>query len=186
MPTPTNISRIFSSYRQIDSTMSRSAQPGPGELALLKKIGVTDVIDFRNRDKKCGSMVGEGAYVKELGMNYHNIQTNARKPSKQNISDFIQLTDEIKNSGGLRKGHIHCLQGIDRTGFYSALYKCKHKIGTLEENINEMLRLGHSTNACPKLIPLLKKTVKGWEKGATSARTFPSIGNIWNRLLHSL
>ena len=40
-------------------------------------------------DKSC--IFDEGAEAEKLGMKYHNIPINHRKPTEQNVSNFLEI-----------------------------------------------------------------------------------------------
>lgn len=138
-------------YKQIDSVMSRSAQPNKSNIKWLKKHGVTDVISFCRANSENSE---EKTLVKAAGMQYHNIPTNPYNPSEENVGEFLDLVDNIKNKGG--KAHIHCQHGADRTGMYSWIYKHKNNIGGMNENEQEMIDMGHDKFSIPGLIEWIK------------------------------
>lgn len=148
-------------YLKIDNYVSRSAQPSRGDLAWLKQQGITDVINFRTM-KVAGIDFDEESAVKELGMRYHNIPTQTRKPQKEQVITFLKTVDNIIKRDG--KVHIHCMAGADRTGMYSFLYKMAKGIGTIKENIDEWLRMGHHQKLFPDLIPWSKDFLKQLKK----------------------
>ena len=141
-------------YIKIDNVVSRSAQPREKDFVWLKKEGVTDIINFRTMVEPAQNF-DEKTVVESLGMNYHNIPSITPKPNEENVEQFLTLVDKITDKGG--KAHIHCKAGADRTGMYAFIYKSVKGIGTITENIQEWIALGHNTKQFPNLI--------NWAKG---------------------
>lgn len=121
-------------YKKIDSYLSRSAQPTKKGLKWLEKHGVTDVINLRtvSADLK----FDEEQVVKELGMTYHHIPTITKFPKKENVGEFLDIMEGIRQKGG--KAHLHCKAGADRTGMFSYIYERLNNIGTVEDNLREL------------------------------------------------
>lgn len=147
-------------FKQIDSLVSRSAQPKKSNIKWLKKHDVTDVINFcHSGDKK---LFNERDIVEKAGMHYHNIPTDPRHPSERKVGEFLDLVEGIRQRGG--KVHIHCHHGADRTGMYSWIYKQKHGIGEMQENEREMIKMGHDNVYFPNMINWIKEYLyKGWK-----------------------
>lgn len=137
-------------YAIIDEYVSRSAQPKKDDFLWLKKQGVTDVFNFRTMIVPDVNF-NEEDVVKKLGMRYHNIPSITKHPKEENVDIFLREIDEITKSGG--KAHIHCKAGADRTGMYSYIYKSVKSIGSRLGNQIEMLRMGHSLELYPELLP---------------------------------
>ena len=144
-------------YLKIDNTVSRSAQPKIEDFKWLKEEGVTDIVNFRTMFDP-GLEFDEKKVVEEQGMKYHNIQSYTRYPKEENIGRFLDIVDKVKESGG--KVHIHCKAGADRTGMYAWIYKQKNGIGSMKENEEEMLKMGHHNKLFPNLINWIKKFIK--------------------------
>lgn len=140
-------------YAEVNEFLTRSAQPLPEDFAWLKEHNVTDVINLRtNTDTSI--LFNEAAETEKLGMKYHNIAINHRKPTEKNITDFLDLMKNIEKNKG--KAHIHCLEGKDRTGLCAFIYKGLKGIGTTAENEAEWLKYGHDFKRYPNL--------RGWAK----------------------
>ena len=122
-------------YKQIDNCVSRSAQPDKINLRWLKRHGVTDIINFRTMGDP-GIKFDEKEYVNKLGLNYHNIPSYTRYPTKENVGKFLDIVENVKSNGG--KVHIHCKAGADRTGMYSYIYERLNNIGTVKDNLQEL------------------------------------------------
>lgn len=140
-------------YAEVNKSLSRSAQPLPEDLPWLKEQGVTDIINLRTMTDK-SILFDEGAESEKLGMKYHNVAIYHRNPTEKNLTDFLEIMDDVEKKGG--KAHIHCLEGKDRTGLCAFVYKGLRGIGTLAQNEAEWLSFGHDFVRYPNL--------RGWAK----------------------
>ena len=147
-------------YQVIDKLVSRSAQPEPADFTWLKEQGVTDIVNFRTMLDPYIKF-NEKTIVEELGMNYHQIPTQTRKPKEEDVNKFLKLTEEIAQKNG--KLHIHCKAGADRTGLYAFAYKMKQGLGNLDFNIKEWISLGHQQKHYPNMIEWGKNFVKNFQ-----------------------
>ena len=134
-------------YKQIDSCLSRSAQPLQENLKWLKEQGVTDIINLRNMSK---DKFDEGRYVKDLGMNYHSIPSVTKFIKNENAEEILDVIESVKHKGG--KVHIHCDHGSDRTGLISYVYERLNNIGTPKDNVEELKEHNWQKNKYPDLI----------------------------------
>lgn len=135
-------------YKQIDKYLSRSAQPTLKELKWLKKQGVTDVVNLRTMEVP-DIDYNEAEAVKKLGMKYHNIPSVSMYPKKENVGKFLDIVEGAKQNGG--KVHVHCKEGADRTGMFSYIYERLNNIGTIKENLQELIDYHWHKNKYPYL-----------------------------------
>lgn len=138
-----------SNYAKIDNYVSRSAQPMREDFKWLKEQGVTDIFNFRTMHTAAIDF-SEKDVVEGLGMKYHSIPTVSKKPAVENIFKFLAQINLVKHLNG--KAHIHCMQGADRTGLYSYIYKMVNNIGTMAENKQEWLKHGLHTDKYPDMM----------------------------------
>ena len=143
-------------YKKIDEFLSRSAQPTQENFIWLKTTqGVTDVINFRTMFMPAINF-DEEEVLKKMGVNYLKLPISGEQLLQKSILEeklliFFDAIEQIKKETG-RKAHLHCKAGADRTGFFSLAYKFVYEIGTLEQNITEMLKMGHNKLLYPDLI----------------------------------
>ena len=83
-------------------------------------------------------------------MRYHNIPSATRRPTEENIKEFMNIVEEVIQNNG--RVHIHCKAGADRTGMYSYIYESVKGISSKKERISEWMSMGHHKNLFPKLI----------------------------------
>jgi len=134
-------------YKQIDTWLSRSAQPVMENLEWLREQGVTDIINLRNMSK---DNFDEGKFVKELGMTYHSIPSVTKFIKNENAKEILDVIELVKRKGG--KVHLHCDHGSDRTGIISYIYERLHNIGTPKDNVEELNKYKWQKNKYPDLI----------------------------------
>ena len=140
-------------YLKIDDTVSRSAQPMKDDFKWLKEQGVTDIINFRTMIKP-NLDFDEKSVVEQNGMKYHNIPSVTPHPLEKNITEFLNIIDDVKKENG--KVHIHCKAGADRTGMYSLIYKQINNLGDFISNKAEMIKMGHHDKLYPNLLPWIE------------------------------
>lgn len=134
-------------YKQIDTCLSRSAQPSEENLKWLKEQGVTDVINLRNMSK---DNFDEGKYVRELGMNYHSIPSVTKFINTEKAGEILGVIEGIKRKGG--RVALHCDHGADRTGLISYIYERLNSIGTPNDNLEELTEHRWQKDKYPDLI----------------------------------
>lgn len=150
-------------YKKIDEFVSRSAQPLRENFIWLKADGITDVVNFRTMYLPHINFK-EDELAESLNIKYHAIPTISAAPTEQNVNKFFELIENIRNSKNNKKIHIHCKAGADRTGLYALLYKTRYNIGTFQENIQEMLDMGHDAKRFPNIIDFAKGIIKSFGK----------------------
>ncbi len=139
-------------FKQIDNNVMRSAQPEADEIVWLKdNKNLTDIINFRTMYVRAVDF-DEEELSKALNIKYHSIPTISKSPEKENVKEFLDIINDIKEKNG--KVLIHCKAGADRTGFYSFIYEVLNGCQTKEEAEKEMLKMGHNKERYPDLIQL--------------------------------
>jgi protein tyrosine/serine phosphatase len=145
-------------FKKIDKFVSRGGQPTKEQLLDLKRDGVTRIINFRTLFVPYIDFVEEDE-CKKLGIKYISIPMISKiGPSEKNISDFFEITDNVRNAK--KKIFIHCAWGKDRAGIMSALYKVKYGLDNITNCAKEMLEMGHDNKRFPDLIPMFKEIAK--------------------------
>ncbi len=102
---------------QMSERLYRGAQPGPGGIRRLTKLGINTVINLRGAGAHTRA---DEAEAKSLGLNYYNIPLPIwGRPN----DDDIRRVMEILDAEGSGRVFIHCRDGIDRTGMIGALHR---------------------------------------------------------------
>ncbi len=129
-------------FAKVDDFLMRSSQPSREELFYIKeKELLTDVINLSN-DSPALALKQEESAIKELGLLYDKIPSETDKPLQKNIELFLDKTIQAKQRPNA-KMLVHCNAGVDRTGTYVVFYQLFNKLKTLNEAIDEMIKMGH-------------------------------------------
>src|SRR5579884_2030838 len=103
---------------KISSQLYRGAQPRPGGLAELKKLGITTIVDLRGEDASLRNR--EKQEAESLGLRFVAIPVSGwTPPTNEQVAEFLSL---FRNSGQERI-FVHCRFGEDRTGAFVATYR---------------------------------------------------------------
>jgi protein tyrosine phosphatase (PTP) superfamily phosphohydrolase (DUF442 family) len=103
---------------KISSQLYRGAQPRPGGLAELKKLGITTIVDLRGEDASLRNR--EKQEAESLGLRFVAIPVSGwTPPTNEQVAEFLSL---FRNSGQERV-FVHCRFGEDRTGAFVATYR---------------------------------------------------------------
>jgi tyrosine-protein phosphatase SIW14 len=122
---------------KINDWLYRGAQPSHGELAQLKKLGITTVVDLRRESRQI--VEHERAQAKSLGLRFISIPVGGfSTPSALQLAEFFSLLRETPP----QKIFVHCEYGADRTGMFVASYRIAFENWTPEQALSEMLAFG--------------------------------------------
>jgi protein tyrosine phosphatase (PTP) superfamily phosphohydrolase (DUF442 family) len=108
MSDPTGISN----WRRVDDCVTTSGQPTEAQLAALKALGVTTVINLglHTHEK---ALPDEAASVSALGMRYVHIPVPFDAPSE---ADYNAFTEAMRACEG-EKVHVHCIANMRVSAF---------------------------------------------------------------------
>jgi protein tyrosine phosphatase (PTP) superfamily phosphohydrolase (DUF442 family) len=117
---------------KVSDNLYRGAQPTAEGMAALKKLGIKTVVNLRafhsDRDE-----------IGELDLAYEHIQMVAVHAEKEDVIRFLKIvTDPTKTPV-----YVHCMQGSDRTGLMSAMYRIFVQNWTKADAIREMTEGGY-------------------------------------------
>lgn len=124
----------------IDEDMLRMAQPSPGDVAQLAKMGIKTIINLRDVTKLPGEYLLEKEACEKHGIKFENLVARSRDtPHKEMIFEVKALFERIEYPAAL-----HCKSGSDRAGIVSVLY-AHFKMGQPIEQATQQLSLkyGH-------------------------------------------
>ena len=101
----------------------RGGQPSErGFRTLRDAYGVRTVVNLNDSTAKT-----EGKLVEALGMRYVALPSNAFRPDSDKVLEFLKAVQELQSTpeGGGAGGavYVHCLHGMDRTGYAVAAYR---------------------------------------------------------------
>ena len=111
------IRAFYDNFSRVDEKLYRSGQPSFYTLKKAKRLGVSQIISFRNPGRVSYQLFEE-KWTKELGLDFYSFGLSASQISNPDI--YLQIIDLIDKNP--KKTLIHCKSGADRSGLVSALY----------------------------------------------------------------
>ncbi|MEZ5850223.1 MAG: protein tyrosine phosphatase [Hyphomicrobiaceae bacterium] len=117
----------------------RSAQPAPGQLSSIARLGVRTVVNLRGA-RVCGGYWLEQQACARLGVRLVDFQIRSRAaPSKEELFAARAMLDEITYPA-----LFHCKSGADRAGLMSTLYLIVRENMPVRQALSQLnLRFGH-------------------------------------------
>ncbi len=117
----------------------RSAQPSPGQLSSIAKLGVRTIVNLRG-PRVCGGYWLEQDACTRLGLRLVDFQLRSRAaPSKEELFAARDLLSNITYPA-----LFHCKSGADRAGLMSTLYLIAHENVPVKEAVSQLgLKFGH-------------------------------------------
>ncbi|MEM9230565.1 MAG: protein tyrosine phosphatase family protein [Pseudomonadota bacterium] len=119
----TELDHIFK-WRRINARLTTSGQPDVDQLADIRKLGVTHVINLGLGEGE-GALEGEADHVAALGMTYIHIPVDFENPTDRNFEDFQDAMADIQDT----KVHVHCIYNARVSAFIYRFAKTNAEIG---------------------------------------------------------
>jgi protein tyrosine phosphatase (PTP) superfamily phosphohydrolase (DUF442 family) len=130
---------------EVTPTLYRGAQPTPQGFQKLAEMGISIVVDLRERGREI-----ERQQATKLGMRFVAIPWNCFHPEDADMARFLKLLRHNHS----KKVFVHCQTGDDRTGMMIAVYRMAEEGWTAEEAMKEMEAYGFTSShhlICPGL-----------------------------------
>jgi len=130
---------------EVTPTLFRGAQPTRQGFQKLAEMGITIVVDLRERGRD-----SERKQVTKLGMRFVEMPWMCFHPKDTDMAQFLRL---LRDNRG-KKVFVHCQTGDDRTGMMVAAYRMAEQGWTAEEAMKEMEAYGFTSShhlICPGL-----------------------------------
>ena len=99
-------------WRRISPEITLSGQPSEGQLADIRRLGVTHVVNLGPHHNK-GALEDEAGTVAELGMEYIYIPVEFATPTDRDFELFCQALEDLQG----KTIHIHCIYNARVTAF---------------------------------------------------------------------
>lgn len=99
-------------WRRLNDNITLSGQPSENQLAQIRDLGVTHIINLGPHHNK-GSLEDEAGTVSGLGMKYIYIPVEFEEPTDQNFAEFCDALEAFPDT----KIHIHCIYNARVTAF---------------------------------------------------------------------
>ena len=137
-PTP---SAALKNFFRLDDKVYRSAQPDRKGFEELKRLGIRNVLSFRDHH-------ADDRDAKGLGLMLYRVKMEAGEISDEQVVDSLRI---IRTAKGPIV--IHCWHGSDRTGLISAMYRILYQNWSKEEAIEELMKGGYGYHSLYRNIP---------------------------------
>ncbi len=100
-------------WRRLDHRITLSGQPTEEQLAEIKDLGVTHVINLGPHHNK-GALPDEAGTVAALGMEYIYIPVEFEDPTDQDFAAFCDAVESLPDT----QVHVHCIYNARVTAFF--------------------------------------------------------------------
>jgi tyrosine-protein phosphatase SIW14 len=123
----------LSGVGKVNDFLYRGSQPNAEGVELLRKLGITVIVDLRG--ERQGTVRTERRRAAALGMRLVNIRASGWSPPKdEQLVQFFSLLQQRPQE----KIYVHCWLGDDRTGVFLAAYRMAFERWTPERALQEM------------------------------------------------
>jgi protein tyrosine/serine phosphatase len=128
-------------FYKLDDKVYRSAQPDKKGFQELKRLGIRNVLSFRDHH-------ADERDAKGLGLTLFRVKMEAGEIKDKQVVEAIRIIRAAK--GPIV---IHCWHGSDRTGLISAMYRILFQNWSKEEAIEELMKGGYGYHSLYRNIP---------------------------------
>ncbi|KIC51492.1 protein tyrosine phosphatase family protein [Tateyamaria sp. ANG-S1] len=100
-------------WRRINDRLTTSGQPSEAQLADIRELGVTHIVNLGPHDNK-GALQDEAGTVAGLGMRYIHIPVAFEAPTDDDFTAFKNAIEAHPNA----RVHIHCIYNARVSAFF--------------------------------------------------------------------
>jgi protein tyrosine/serine phosphatase len=137
---------------KISDHLFRGAQPDISNLAELKKLGITTIVDLRSESFHTRDL--ERARAESLGMRFVSIPVAGfSNPTSEQLAQFFSLLRQTPAESVF----IHCHFGEDRTGVFIATYRIAFEKWSADQAVSEMKAFGFNHLWHPSMITFVRQ-----------------------------
>jgi protein tyrosine phosphatase (PTP) superfamily phosphohydrolase (DUF442 family) len=110
---PTNDPTDIYNWQRLDQTVTTSGQPSETQLAAIRGLGVTHVVNLglHSHEK---ALPDEAASVAALGMRYTHIPVDFDAPTEADFARFCA----VMAAAGNEPTHVHCIANMRVSAFF--------------------------------------------------------------------
>lgn len=140
--------------RKITDGIYRGSAPSPDDVKQLHdNLGIKKIVSLDYASGKAISRVCKLLGIKHImvPIDSDHLKATLLNLFKHNLKDLLEKDGPT---------FVHCRAGKDRTGFVSALFKCKYLGTDPEEALEEAKSLGFGINCDPKMIKTFEKLIR--------------------------
>ncbi|WP_282607785.1 protein tyrosine phosphatase family protein [Pelagibius sp. Alg239-R121] len=114
-------------WRRLDDRITLSGQPTEEQLAEIRDLGVTHVINLGPHHNK-GALADEAGTIVTLGMEYIYIPVEFGNPTDEDFAKFCDAIESCPNT----QIHVHCIYNARVTAFFYRYAKTGQGISEAE------------------------------------------------------
>ena len=123
-------------FHKVTDKLYRGAQPKPGGLSTVSRLGIKTIINLRDDDQRAKD---EESEARTAGLRYFNIPVGRwGRPVDADIDRVMSIITDPEN----QPVFVHCQRGADRTGVVIAVYRIAHDGWTSEQAKDEAKHYG--------------------------------------------
>jgi protein tyrosine phosphatase (PTP) superfamily phosphohydrolase (DUF442 family) len=100
-------------WRRCDINTTLSGQPTEAQFAMIKALGVSDVINLGPHSND-GALNDEAGYLATLAINYIYIPLDFANPTQANFDAFCTALEQLNG----KSIHVHCIYNARVTAFF--------------------------------------------------------------------
>ena len=131
----------LTNFYKLDEKVYRSSQPDRKGFEELKRLGIRNVLSFRDHH-------ADDRGAKGLGLTLYRVKMEAGEIRDEQVVESLRI---IRTAKGPIV--IHCWHGSDRTGLISAMYRILFQNWSKEEAIEELIKGGYGYHSLYRNIP---------------------------------
>jgi len=114
-------------WRRLDHRVTLSGQPTEKQLAQIKELGVTHVINLGPHSNK-GALDDEAGTVAALGLTYLYLPVDFENPTDEDFRQFCDAMDHLADA----TIHVHCIYNARASAFFYRYAKSGKGYSTTE------------------------------------------------------
>ncbi len=100
-------------WRRLNDRITLSGQPTEAQLAEIRNLGVTHIVNLGPHHNK-GALDDEAGTVAALGMDYIYIPVEFESPTARDFEQFCEAVESLPDT----KIHVHCIYNARVTAFF--------------------------------------------------------------------
>lgn len=126
-------------WRRISGRITTSGQPSEAELAEIKSLGVTHIVNLGPHHNK-GALEDEPGTVSGLGMTYVYIPVEFDHPTDADFDAFRGALEDLKDTSI----HVHCIYNARVSAFFYRYARTGHLLAEAKafENMDSIWKPG--------------------------------------------
>lgn len=125
-------------FHSVDPDYMRGASPARGGMEVLRKLGVKTLVDLRSTYDRTPATAAE---AEQMGLQYYCLPLNVwDPPTEAQTAEFLRVVTDKSRTPVF----VFCVDGVNRTGEMTAIYRMSHAGWSAEQALKEMDDAGFS------------------------------------------